>query len=402
MTPSIMIVIAILIWVVGRIAAVAPEGQRWASAAGITQSTVILLPIVAGGVATLVREHFALHTLRDTRHPLTIALGTIATSFASGAIWIIGLGLLAQIWGVFLIGSESMLVGTGLRIVLTVTIVGIIAWTALTLLRAVFDAYTPKEVTGMPGEGDDAEPTVQSRLSTVLPLIRGIVLGFVIGITVLVGLSMLGVDISPLLAGAGILGLAISFGSQALVRDIVSGIFFMADDAFRAGEYVDTGRLKGTVEKITLRSIRLRHQSGQIHTIPFGQLQSITNFSRDWATMKFNIRLDPDADIERARKLAKKVGAAMQADPELGPEIILPLKMQGVSEIDIAAVVVRFKITCKPARSSWVQREALKRLFAAYNAEGIPFASNAVTVRGGDAAAGAAASASATSHAVPG
>jgi len=115
-----------------------------------------------------------------------------------------------------------------------------------------------------------------------------------------------GVDIGPLLAGFGVVGLAISFGSQALVRDIMSGIFFMADDAFRVGEYVDTGRLKGTMEKITMRSVQLRHQSGLVHTVPFGQLQAITNASRDWATVKFNIRLERGIDLDQARKIIKR------------------------------------------------------------------------------------------------
>jgi small-conductance mechanosensitive channel len=93
-----------------------------------------------------------------------------------------------------------------------------------------------------------------------------------IAFTGLIVVSWLGIDIAPPLAGFGILGLAVSFGSQALVKDIVSGFFFMAEDAFRVGVYVDTGRLKRTVEKISLRSMQLRHQSGQIHTVPFGQI----------------------------------------------------------------------------------------------------------------------------------
>jgi small-conductance mechanosensitive channel len=101
-----------------------------------------------------------------------------------------------------------------------------------------------------------------------------------------------------------------------------SGIFFMADDAFRVGEYVDTGRLKGTVEKITVRSVQLRHQSGLVHTVPFGQLQAITNASRDWATVKFNIRLERGIDLEQTRKIIKRVGQQMLEDAELAPEII--------------------------------------------------------------------------------
>jgi moderate conductance mechanosensitive channel len=165
------------------------------------------------------------------------------------------------------------------------------------------------------------------------------------------------------------------------VRDIVSGFFFMVEDAFRVGEYVDTGKLKGTVEKISLRSMQLRHQSGQIHTIPFGQIPSLTNSSRDWATLKFNIRLDRSVDIEAARKAIKKVGIAMQEDAEVAQHLIAPLKMQGVAEIADSAIVVRLKVTAKPAHASFVQREAMKRVYGALNDAGIAFASNAVTVR---------------------
>ena len=170
----------------------------------------------------------------------------------------------------------------------------------------------------------------------------------------------------------------------------------MLEDAFRVGEYVDTGRLKGTVEKISLRSIQMRHQSGQIHTIPFGQIQSLTNASRDWATIKFNVRLDHSADIEQARKTIKKVGLALLEDPEFGPHFIAQLKMQGVADITDSAVVIRLKFTGKPAHASTLQREALKRVYRALNEAHVPFASNAVTVRGGEGGSSAGAAAAIT------
>ena len=220
-----------------------------------------------------------------------------------------------------------------------------------------------------------------SRLTTVLPMVRVLVGVAITLMTVMVALSQLGVNIGPLLAGASVFGLAISFGSQALVRDIVSGIFFMSDDAFRLGEYIDTGRLKGTVERISVRSVRLRHQNGQVHTIPYGQLTAITNFSRDWQTVKFNVRLSRDADIEKVRKTVKQIGVEMMQDPELGRELLMPLKLQGVAEITDNALVVRLKFTVKPAKPSWVQREALKRVYRVFGEKNIEFASGTITVK---------------------
>jgi small-conductance mechanosensitive channel len=256
------------------------------------------------------------------------------------------------------------------------------------------------------GDEDDGEARVASRLTTVLPVLR-ILLGITIVLmAVLVALSQLGVNIAPLLAGAGVVGLAISFGSQALVRDIVSGIFFMTDDAFRVGEYIDTGKLKGTVDKISLRSVRLRHHNGQVHTIPFGQLTSITNFSRDWQTVKFNVRLARDTDIEVVRKTVKKIGLEMMQDPELAKELLQPLKLQGVADIADNALIVRMKFTARPTKPSWVQREALKRVYKVFGEKGIEFASSTITVQAAGTAAlppealgGAAASAAPRSEA---
>ena len=153
-------------------------------------------------------------------------------------------------------------------------------------------------------------------------------------IAVLIVLSHLGIDTAPLIAGAGVFGLAISFGSQSLVRDIISGLFYIWDDAFRVGEYIDTGRLKGTVEALGIRSVKLRHHNGPLHTIPYGQLGAVTNQSRDFATIKFNLR-------PRARNRYRAGAQDRQADrhrhaggdPEIAAEVLLPLKMQGIVEV---------------------------------------------------------------------
>jgi small-conductance mechanosensitive channel len=200
-----------------------------------------------------------------------------------------------------------------------------------------------------------------------------------------------------LIAGAGVFGLAVSFGSQSLVRDIISGLFYMWDDAFRVGEYIDTGRLKGTVEMLGVRSLKLRHHNGPLHTIPYGQLGAVSNLSRDFATIKFNLRLEPGTDIELVRKTAKQIGLAMQEDsPEVAAEVILPLKMQGIAEVADNAVVLRFKFTARPVKPSWIQREYLKRMYRVFADKGITFASGALTLQRAPSRSAASASAATT------
>jgi small-conductance mechanosensitive channel len=251
-----------------------------------------------------------------------------------------------------------------------------LAWEAVHFATEPRDGATP--VMGPQSEekreAGGGKPPSASRLETLAPILR-LLFGTIIIVTAaLMILGSLGISITPFIAGASVIGLAISFGSQTLVHDIVSGLFYLADDAFRVGEYIDVGKAEGTVEGFTLRSIRLRHQSGQIHTIPFGQLGQITNFSRDWTTLKFNLRFDRNTDIEKLRKTTKKVGLAMVEDPELKDDIIEPLKLQGVADIDDSATIMRFKITVHPTRPSFLQREAVKRLIAAFKDSGIEFA----------------------------
>ena len=375
--------VAVLVWWTGRLAAVSADAVTWGIAAGFTQIAVALLPILAVGADRLVADALGAETPDTT--PLRQAVIAVGRTLVLGGIWVIGILMLVDAWGFYLMMLDSAPGRAVLNVAITVGVAVLTGWVAWRFAAAYLAAHAPKLRNVFPGEDEEAtEPEAQSRLATALPLVRVTILGLVIGLTTLIVLSTLGLDIGPLLAGFGVIGLAISFGSQALVRDIVSGIFFMADDAFRIGEYIDTGRLKGTVEKITLRSVQLRHQSGLVHTIPFGQLQAITNASRDWATVKFNIRLERGVDLEHTRKIIKKVGQAMLADAELGGEIIQPLKLQGVADIADSAVVCRLKFTAKPARASWVQREALKRVYAALEGEGIAFASGAVTVKSAD------------------
>ena len=228
-------------------------------------------------------------------------------------------------------------------------------------------------------DGDATAPPA-SRISTMMPLLRATAAVLITIVAVMIALESFGVNITPLIAGASVFGIAISFGSQTLVKDIVSGIFYLSDDAFRVGEYIDCGKAKGTVEGFTLRSIKLRHQNGQVHTIPFGQLGQITNFSRDWITVKFNLRFARDTDIEKLRKAAKKIGADMMEVPAIKADILAPFKMQGVADIADNALLVRFKFTAKPGNPAAIQREAVKRMFTVFPAMGIEFAKEGAAV----------------------
>jgi small-conductance mechanosensitive channel len=183
-----------------------------------------------------------------------------------------------------------------------------------------------------------------------------------------------------LIAGAGVVGIAIGFGAQTLVRDIVSGFFYLLDDAFRIGEYVVIDQIRGTVEKISIRSFQLRHHEGPVHTIPYGEIRTLTNWSRDWAIMKFELRVPFETDIEMVRKMIKQIGLDMVADPAFGPLMLAPLKSQGVNRIDDSALIIRCKFTAIPGQQYLIRREAFTRIQRVFEEKGIQFAPRRVLV----------------------
>ncbi len=229
--------------------------------------------------------------------------------------------------------------------------------------------------------GDEGGEGGQSRLATLLPLFRGAILAVVVVTIILIVLMELGINVSPLFAGAGVVGLAVGFGSQTLVRDIFSGAFFLMDDAFRKGEYIDIGDVKGTVEKISVRSFQLRHHLGALNTIPFGEIKVLTNYSRDWVIMKLPLRVTYDTDVEQVRKLIKKLGQQLLSDPVIGENFIQPLKSQGVIEMQDSAMIIRVKFMTKPGDQWLVRKKVYQEIRELFAREGIRFAHREVTVR---------------------
>src|SRR5262249_27624093 len=165
--------------------------------------------------------------------------------------------------------------------------------------------------------------------------------------------------------------------------DIISGVFYLLDDAFRVGEYIQSGNYKGTVESFSLRSVKLRHHRGPLYTVPFGSLGAIQNMSRDWGIDKMPVGVTYDTDLDKARKLIKQIGQELAADPEYAPHIIEPLKMQGVEEFGDYAIQIRMKMMTKPGEQFVIRRKAYALIKKAFDANGIKFAYPTVQVAGG-------------------
>ena len=274
-----------------------------------------------------------------------------------------------------LAAAESPLVRLTLRLlgVATLALLTHVIWITL---RTAID----QRLSAVPRPGTHRGPDASSRLLTLLPLLRVTAAVLLLVMLVLTSLWALGLEITPLLAGAGVVGIALGFGAQALVRDVIAGIFYLAEDAFRIGEYIEAGgNTKGTVERITLRTVALRHHNGPLHFVPYGALGTVRNTSRDWVIEKFNLPLPIDVDSEKIRKMIKKVGEEMMADPEVGKLIMEPLKGK-LYRVDPGVKIFRCKFRTAPGNQFDVRAQAYKRIEAALAKMGVGFADGKQTV----------------------
>ena len=378
------------------------DGAPLYGGALLTVFVLLMIPIVESALSRMA------HRLGARGEAMGSALARVGR-FALPAI---ALPVLAAGWRLDLMPMAGESLGARMtQAVVEIVVTLFVAYALWQAIRIAIDRQIEKEdASYMALHGADAMEAEQggaglSRARTLLPLAKRAIMIVLGAVVLLITLSEMGVDTGPLLAGAGVVGLAVGFGSQTLVRDIVTGFFFLMEDAFRLGEYLDVGSVKGTVEEISARSMKLRHHRGALNTVPFGAVDVIQNFSRDWAIMKLRIRVPFETDLNKVRKLLKKVGQEMMQEEVIRDDFLQPFKAQGAVDVDDYGFVISTKFMCKPGKQFVIRRYAFQAMQDAFEAEGIPFAKPQVRVivetadeaeeRAGDAldgAAGAAAS----------
>ena len=334
-----------------------------------------LLPFVLGAYRALIDDLIVARTT-DAKHAV---IGDVLKTLGQGAFVLMAFVILAGAWGANpFAGADA---GGGSRIARAVFEAGaaiLVGWAIWQGVKVLLEHYTPGDDSAEPSEEGMGKPG--SRIATLVPVLRSFLFVTILTIAAMTALAALGVNIGPLLAGAGVLGLAIGFGAQTLVKDVITGLFFLLEDAFRKGEYIETDAGKGVVEKISMRSVQLRHHRGPLYTIAFGQMGNIVNHSRDWVKIKFELRVPFDSDLELVRKVIKRVGEEIQADPELGAMILQPVKSQGVTQVDDSGFVIGVKFMSRPGEQFMIRREAYARIKKGFVENGIEFASRRVTV----------------------
>ena len=270
----------------------------------------------------------------------------------------------------------------------------ILAWLALRAIK-----LTAERIENTVDDGDDSVTTLrEKRGRTISQLLRSVGRVVIITLAILLTFNVF-INIAPILAGAGILGLAVSFGAQSLVRDVISGFFFLVENQFSVGDVIDAAGKGGVVEKMTLRVVVLRDLDGSLHIIPNGEIKVVSNKTRGWSRAVVDISVPHTEDLDRALAIVRDEAAQFSGDPVWGVQLDGPVEVLGVESLTDNSVVIRTLLKTQPGSQWGVAREFRRRLKNRFSRETIdsPYQARRVqvTVRGGQEAAGIAAAADA-------
>jgi small-conductance mechanosensitive channel len=278
---------------------------------------------------------------------------------------IVALGIIAQAWGIpvaaFITSQTGALIITRtIAIVITIGMVIAIIGTAQVISNHMLKKDKGKK-----------KKEVSQKTKTLVPMIRtalNIAAGFVGGIVIL---DRIGVNTTPILAGAGIVGLAIGFGSQTLVKDLINGLFILFEESIRVGDYVDVGKDEGTVEAVGLRTVKLRDLAGNVHVVPNSSINSVMNYSKEFSRTVIDIGVAYKEDVDAVMDIIREVGEEMRNDPEYRKNILEPIEVFGLHKFDDSEIVIRARMTTKPLKQWGLKREFNRRIKKIFDQRGI-------------------------------
>ena len=294
---------------------------------------------------------------------------------ASWVVTALAVVALLQVWGVdtvvWFYGGQI-----GSRLLSAVVTIGIAVVIAVAIWEAL-NALMDHQLAALTRDGHAARA---ARLRTFQPMLRTALLCVILTVVALTALSEIGVNIAPLLAGAGIVGIAVGFGSQKLVQDLITGLFLLLENVVQVGDFVTVSGLSGTVENVSIRTIRLRASDGSVHIVPFSAVTSVTNASRGAGNAAVNVSVSYKEDTDQVGQLLKDIVKEMREEAEYKPLIRSDLELWGVDKVDGTMATLVGQIRCTHGGRWPVQREFNRRMKLRFQENGIEIASNSQTI----------------------
>lgn len=333
-----------------------------------------LVLLIAGGVNVAIRRGSGrLFAVRDDlrlRFPGLEARANrylpIMQNILHGIVWAAAAIAILSAWGADVAGWLQD--GFGRRVLQAVFTIGLVTILAIVVWEGVSAAimrYLTKTDAG-------GKPLARSsRVRSLLPVLRNLVFVVLATMVVLISLSELGVNIAPLLATAGVAGLAIGFGAQTLVKDVITGAFILFEDSIAVGDIVKVGTYAGLVESMSIRSVRLRDFNGNVHTVPFSSVTEITNMTKEFSYYAIDLGVSYREDPDEVIQVLQQIGSEMQADPNFGYMILEPIDVVGVDALKDSAVIIKARIKTAPIRQWTVGRELNRRIKKRFDELGI-------------------------------
>jgi moderate conductance mechanosensitive channel len=298
-----------------------------------------------------------------------LPLGRWALRIARFAIALAALLAILRIWGLNYEDLREGPLGAALGAATRIAVILVIAFTALELAQLAISRMFARIASR------SRNPRRAAQVRTLAPLLSGVVTTTLIVIAAMMALSEIGVEIGPLIAGAGIIGLAVGFGAQTLVKDFLTGIFLILEDIVSIGDIIEIGGFGGVVEEMSLRTIKLRDFEGVLHVFPYSEAQVIHNRTKGFAFAVFDLSISYKSDIPLALETMRRVGAELRADADLVGQVLEDIEVVGVDALADSAVVLKARIKTAPGKQWTVKREYLQRIKIAFDQAGveIPF-----------------------------
>lgn len=252
---------------------------------------------------------------------------------------------------------------------LTIAVILVVAFVLNRIVRRTIDRFA-KELIDRSGAGDTGVRSA-ARAHTIAAVLRGLSTAAIYSMALLTVLGEFNIDLAPLIAGAGVVGLALGFGAQSLVKDFLAGIFILIEDQYGVGDIVDFGDASGTVEALTLRSTRVRDTNGTVWHVPNGQILLVGNKSQQWARALLDITVASGADVARASEVIKRVADEVWRDERWSGEVLEEPEVWGVEDVGPGGVTIRVVVKTQPAAQFKVMRELRARVLRGFETEGI-------------------------------
>jgi len=260
--------------------------------------------------------------------------------------------------------------GVVAQAVLRIALIVVVGAVAIRLIQRALNRLAA--ILARAGRATETVPGgAQKRAETLTGLLRTVAVTVIWAIAAILSLAQMGLDVTPILAGAGIIGLAVGFGAQNLVRDLISGFFIILEDQVRLGDVAIINGTGGLVEAITFRTITLRDFGQVVHVFPNGTITTLSNMTKGWSAFVLDMGVAYKEDTDRVAEVMKQVGEDLRRDPQFGEKILEPLELIGVDDFADSGVVIRVRIKTKPIEQWTVGREYRRRLKKAFDAQKI-------------------------------